>query len=429
MKTLMMAAAAAVVSAGAALAQSADTVIHAGTLMTRADEAPRSEVSILVRDGKIAEIRDGFVEADGAEIVDLSDRFVMPGLIDSHVHITSELGPTGRIDAVTLSDADWALRGAMHAQRTLEAGFTTVQDVGGRGVDAIFALRDSIARDELPGPRIRAAGQSLSVAGGHGDGRNGYNEVIAAALHDPSICNGADDCRRATREMIMRGADLIKITSTGGVLSNTAAGVNQQFFDDELDAIVDTANSMGRYVTAHAHGKDGIDAALEAGVASIEHGTYLDDESIRLFRENNAYLVPTVLAGATVAEYAEQVDWMTPPQVAKSKQVGPQMLDMLRRAHEGGVKIAFGTDTGVSKHGDNARELGLMVQAGMTPQETLVAATLNAADHLEMADEIGSLEPGKYADLIAVDGDPLSDVTILENVAFVMKGGEVYKSE
>jgi len=428
-RSILASIAAGLALSGAAAAQNADTVIHAGTLLARADQAPRSEASILIEDGRIVGVESGYVEIEGAEVIDLTDRYVLPGLIDSHVHLTSELGPTARIDAVSLSDADWALRGALHARRTLEAGFTTVQDVGGRGEDAIFALRDAIEKGAVAGPRIRASGQTVSVTGGHGDSRNGYNDDVAAVLHKNSICNGADDCRRAVRAQVLKGADLIKITATGGVLSNTAAGVEQQFFDDELRAIVETAETMGRKVTAHAHGKAGIDAALRAGVASIEHGTYLDDESIRLFRESGAYLVPTVLAGVTVAEYADSVDWMTPPQVAKAKQVGPQMLDMLGRAHDGGVKVAFGTDSGVSKHGDNAREFALMVQAGMTPQESIEAATLVAAEHLQMGDSIGSLEAGKHADLIAVEGDPLENVALLEDVRFVMKGGAVYKSE
>jgi len=222
---------------------------------------------------------------------------------------------------------------------------------------------------------------------------------------------------------------VIKITATGGVLSNTKAGTDQQFFTDELESIVTAANYMGRYVTAHAHGAAGINAALRAGVGSIEHGSYSNDESIRLFRETGAYLVPTVMAGDFVARMAEEADWMTDAQRMKSRQVGPVMLDMLSRAYEGGVKIAFGTDSGVSPHGDNAYELVLMRRAGMSERDILIAATLNAADHLEMADRIGSLEAGKHADLIAVDGDPLSDISVLREVAFVMKGGEIFKTE
>jgi len=242
------------------------------------------------------------------------------------------------------------------------------------------------------------------------------------------VCNGVGDCRRAVREQVRRGADHIKLTATAGVLSNTAAGLEQQFFEDELKAIMDTAHSMGRRVTAHAHGVQGINAALKAGVDSIEHGTYLDKESIRLFKRAGAYLVPTLLAGATVAEWAEDPNsFLTPPQRAKAAEVGPRMLDMARRAHEGGIKIAFGTDSGVSQHGDNAKEFALLVEAGLTPKEAIISATVSAADNMGKSEKVGSLTPGKYGDLVAVDGDPLSDITELEDVDFVMKGGVAYK--
>ncbi len=428
-KAVIAAAAAAIIAAPAAMGQddSETTIIHAGTLLAAPGGEPLKEQSIVITDDRIESIEDGFIEREGAEIINLSDEFVLPGLIDSHVHLTSQLGPDARLKTVEYSDADWTVQGALHGKRTLEAGFTTVQDVGARGEDAIFALREASERGELPLPRIRAAGSSLSVTGGHGDGRQGYNEDVAELLHDDSICDGADDCRRAVRDQIRKGADVIKITATGGVLSNTLAGLEQQFTGEEMEAIVGAAESMGRYVTAHAHGKNGIDAALEAGIASIEHGTYLDDESIALFKEHDAYLVPTVLAGDFVARMAEKVDWMTEPQRIKALQAGPQMLDMLRRVHEGGVKIAFGTDSGVSAHGDNAQEFVLMVEAGMTPEEAIVAATVNGADHVEMAEDIGTIEEGKYADIIAVDGDPLEDVEELLDVDFVMKSGEVYK--
>jgi imidazolonepropionase-like amidohydrolase len=413
----------------AAPAGAVDAIVHAGVLIAEPGAPPQRERSILIEAGRITDVREGYVTEDGAAVIDLSDAFVLPGLIDSHVHLTSELGPEERLQTVTFSDADYALQGARHARATLMAGFTTVQDLGGRGEDAIFALRDAIARGDVLGPRIRASGQTVAVSGGHGDPRNGWSEDVALVLARSSICDGADDCRRAVREQIRKGADLIKITATGGVLSNTATGVDQQFTDEELRAIVETAASMGRSVTAHAHGKGGIDAALRAGVASIEHGTYMDAETIALFKEHDAVLVPTVVAGVTVAELAETAEWMTPPQRAKSREVGPNMLDMLRRAHEGGVTIAFGTDSGVGPHGTNARELELMVEAGMTPAEALRAATVTAAEHLALADEIGRLAPGMAADLIAVPADPLADISVMRAVPFVMKGGEVVKNE
>lgn len=417
--------------AGPALAQDAEktTIIHAGTLLADATQAPLSEQSIIVKGNRIEAIEAGFVTRDGAELVDLSKAFVMAGMIDSHVHITSQLAPDARLKKVENSDADWALQGAKHGKRTLEAGFTTIQDLGASGSDAIFALQAASKRNELPLPRIRAAGYSVSVSGGHGDGRQGYNDDVAEVLHKDSICNGADDCRRAVREQIRKGADIIKITATGGVLSNTLAGFNQQFTNPEIEAIVDAARSMGRKVTAHAHGLDGINTSLASGVMSIEHGTYLDDESIALFKEKGAYLVPTVMAGDYVARTARTATWMTEPQRIKSLEAGPLMLDMLRKAHAGGVKIAFGTDSGVSVHGDNATELVLMVEAGMTPQQALTAATVNAADHIDMNDQIGSIEAGKLADIIAVSASPLENIEQMRDIGFVMKDGNIYKSE
>ncbi len=417
-------------AAGLALASagpaSAEVVlVHAGTLIDDAREAPKTQMTVRIEDGRITDVEPGYMTEPGAQLYDLTGFTVMAGLIDSHVHLTSELGPGARLAAVEKSDADFALDAVKYARRTLEAGFTTVQDVGARGDDAIYAVRDAIERGDILGPRIRTAGHTVAASGGHGDRRHGYNEDVAHTLLSSSICNGADDCRRAVREEIRRGADLIKITATGGVLSNTATGQGQQLLDDELEAIVEAAATMGRKVTAHAHGKSGIDAALRAGVRSIEHGTFLDAESIRLFKQNDAYLVPTVLAGVTVAEMAETADWMTPPQREKSRQVGPQMLAMLTRAHAGGVKIAFGTDSGVSAHGDNARELELMVEAGMTAQEALVAATINSADHMGVSDLAGRIAPTLSGDLVAVEGDPLDDISVLRAPHLVMARGKV----
>jgi imidazolonepropionase-like amidohydrolase len=328
-----------------------------------------------------------------------------------------------------MSDADDAIAAAGFARKTLLAGFTTVRDVGAGSGDAVFALRDGIARGDVVGPRIFASGATVSVTGGHGDGTQGYREEIAEVMRSSAVCDGPDECRHAVREQVRRGADHIKLTATGGVLSNTAAGLEQQFFTDELSAIVEASHKMGRKVTAHAHGVSGVNAALRAGVDSIEHGTYLDDESIKLFRKTGAYLVPTLLAGATVVEMAKDpTSHLLPPQRAKALQVGPLMHDMAARAKTGGVKVAFGTDSGVSRHGDNAREFALMVAAGFTPMEAIRSATLAAADHLGKSDLIGSIAPGKAADIIAVDQDPLADVDALLDVDFVMKEGVVYKN-
>lgn len=382
--------------------------------------------TLVLENGKVTKIVDGYVAEPGGRVVDLKDSFVLPGLIDSHVHLTHEQSPNSRLNAVTRGPADEAMVGAGFARKTLMAGFTTVADLGADN-KAIFALRDGIKRGDVPGPRIIAAGSAVSIHGGHAD-VNGYSEEVMHVLRPTSVCSGADDCRRATREQVWLGADIIKITATGGVLSNTAAGLSQQFSDDELKAIVDAAHRMGRKVTAHAHGLDGINSFLRAGGDSIEHGTYLDNDSIALFKKNGAYLIPTLMAGDFVYRIASGPNnFLTPNQTAKALEAGPKMLAMAKRAHEGGVKIAFGTDTGVSAHGDNAGEFALLVKAGLTPLEAIQTATVNAADHFSLSSEIGSLAPGKAADLIAVKGDPLSDVTALQHVTSVIKGGVVYR--
>ena len=423
MKRFGLVALAALALGGAAHAQ--DAVIQAGYLLAKPGEGYLRKQTITVKDGRIVSVEAGYKPGPkGVEVINLRDAYVLPGLIDSHVHITSENGPDQRIKEFEETTVDQAFDGAGFAYKTLMAGFTTVQDVGGSN-DAVFGLRDAIAKGMVPGPRMRAAGQAISVTGGHGD-VNGYSPEVMALFTGTNICNGADDCRRAVRQQIKEGADVIKITATGGVLSNTKAGLEQQFTDEELKAIVEAAHAMGRQVTAHAHGKGGVDAALRAGVDSIEHGTYTDDETIALFKEHNAILVPTVLAGATVTGWVNE-PWLPAPSRAKAAIIGPLMQDMLRRAHEGGVTVAFGTDTGVSRHGQNAEEFALMVGAGFTPEEAIRSATVVASKHVEMDADIGTIEAGKYADIIAVNGDPLKDVTELEDVDFVMKGGVVYK--
>jgi len=438
--TSLVAAAALLAATGVAAQSSAvtpvspgagTTFVHVGRLL--ADPATgvvQRDKTLVIEGNQVVEVRDGFVSGDGGEarIVDLRDSFVLPGLIDSHVHLTGQQNPNARLEGVTQSDSDQAMLGAGYARRTLMAGFTTVADLGATN-ESIFALRDAVRRGDVPGPRIIASGEAVSVHGGHGD-INGYREDIMHLFTGESICSGAEDCMRAVRLQVRSGADIIKITATGGVLSNTAAGLGQQFSDGELAAIVGAAHRMGRRVTAHAHGVDGINAFLRAGGDSIEHGTYLDDESIRLFRREGTWLVPTLLAGDFVARIASGPDnFFTPAQTAKALEAGPRMLDMVRRAHAGGVRIAFGTDSGVSAHGDNAQEFALLVRAGMTPLEAVQSATVGAAAHLRISQEAGRLAPGMPADLIAVTGDPLTDVTVLERVRFVMKGGVVYRAD
>jgi imidazolonepropionase-like amidohydrolase len=423
-----LALAGALSSAACAQNTAKETVfVQAGKLL--ADPATgkvETAKTLVLENGKVARIVDGYVTEPGGTVIDLKDSFVLPGLIDSHVHLTGQQGPNTRLNEVTQSPADEAMVGAGYARKTLMAGFTTVADLGADN-DAIFALRAGIKRGDVVGPRIIAAGSAVSIHGGHGD-VNGFSEEVMHVLRPTSVCSGADDCRRAVREQVWLGADIIKITATGGVLSNTSAGLAQQFSDDELKAIVDAAHRMGRKVTAHAHGVDGINSFLRAGGDSIEHGTYLDGDSIALFKKNGAYLVPTLMAGDFVYRIASGPNnFLTPAQTAKALEAGPKMVAMARRAHEGGVKIAFGTDTGVSAHGDNAGEFALLVKAGLSPLEAIQAATVNAADHFSLSAEIGSLAPGKSADLIAVKGDPLTDVTVLQHVTSVIKGGVVYK--
>ncbi|WP_312135419.1 amidohydrolase family protein [Brevundimonas sp. BH3] len=411
-------------SASAAAAQNV-SYIHAGRVL--ADPATgrvTERQTLVIEDGKVKEIRDGFV-GEGT-VVDLSNKFVLPGFIDSHVHLGGQQGDGDRATRFTSTSADAALRGAQYAKITLEAGFTTVADLGGNA-DAVVGLRNAVAQGRIVGPRILASAGTVTPHGGHGDA-NGVPESMVPLMRTTGVCSGPDDCRRAVRERVRSGADVIKITATGGVLSDTGAGLNQQFSNDELAAIVETAHFMGRRVTAHAHGTDGINSFLRAGGDSIEHGTFLDNEGIRLLKANGGYLVPTLLAGDFVAREAQRPGtFFTANQRKKSLEAGPLMLDMARRAHAAGVKIAFGTDNGVGPHGDNAREFVLLVQAGLTPIEAIRTATINAADHFGLQDEIGRITAGYNADIIAVDGDPLQDVSVLRDVKFVMREGNIYK--
>jgi imidazolonepropionase-like amidohydrolase len=312
-----------------------------------------------------------------------------------------------------------------YLERTLHAGFTTVRNLGA-DAELIGALQRATAKGLIAGPRIIYSGGAISATGGHGDS-HGYRTEILELDENVGICDGADDCRRAVRARVKQGAGVIKITATGGVLSNTAAGLNQQLTDEEMKSIVEAANSLGRKVAAHAHAADGINAALRAGVSSIDHGSYLDDESVKLFLENDAWLVPTLLAGISVRDELMVNDQIPPAIVDKINTVVPVVEASFKRALKGGVNIAFGTDSGVSKHGDNAREFEIMVDYGMSESQAIKTATLNAAELLGMRDQIGSIEEGKSADIIAVDKNPLEDISELKNITFVMKSGVIYK--
>lgn len=383
----------------------------------------------MIRDGRVSEVRDGFVDVPGSQrVIDQRARFVLPGLIDSHVHLVSDTGgQMSQLEDVQLEDAELAFNALVNAHKTLRAGFTTVRNLGDEhGVT--LALRDAIRAGKVMGPNIVDAGRSMSTTSGHMDSALGYREAFRDTLHaQENLCDSAESCRRAVRVQVGRGVDVIKIATTGGVNSQVGAGLGKQMFDDEARAVVETAHLYGKKVAVHAHGADGIKVALAAGADSIEHGTMLDDESIALFLKSGAYYVPTL---STVNGYIERLannpQAYSPEVRAKVEWRIKVTGESLRKAVPKGVKIAFGTDAGVSKHGRNADEFELMVKHGMTPATALQAATVNAADLLGLQD-VGTLEPGKRADLIAVDGDPLADVTVLKRVAFVMKDGVEFR--
>lgn len=407
-------------------------IIHAGNLLSVPGEKPFQQQTIIIENNIISSVKSGYSTAkelgyEGATVIDLKDKFVLPGFIDMHTHITGQRDPNAnRHEWTTLYDEDFAFRAIPYLKRTLDAGFTTVRNVGAAYTN-ITAIKRAISQNIIDGPRIIASTGSVSASGGHGDFHGYRTEILNAFDKSVGICDGADDCRRAVRELVKQGAEVIKITATGGVLSNTSAGVGQQLTDDEMKAIVETANSLGRKVAAHAHAAGGINAALRAGVHSIEHGSYLDDESVKLFLDKDAYLVPTLLAGVWLSEEIKTNKNIPPAIAAKIIQVVPVVEASFKRALKGNVKIAFGTDSGVSDHGQNAREFELMVKYGMKEDHAIKTATLNAADLLGMQDKLGSIEKGKYADIIAVTGDPLKNISILKNIDFVMKAGSVYK--
>jgi imidazolonepropionase-like amidohydrolase len=403
-------------------------VIHAGTLLATPGEKPLKQQTVVIEDGRISQVISGYQPAlqfgADAELIDLRDSFVMPGLMDMHVHLQEELGPKNDSQNLRWSNELVQMYSIRNAMRTLQAGFTTLRDVGSSSQE-MYAVRDAINKGWIDGPRIIAAG-GVGITGGHAD-VSGFKPEFMELLTEKSICDGPYDCRRATRYEIKYGADLIKITSTGGVLTDRATGTGQQMEMDELREVVLAAKSMGRKVASHAHQEDGIVAALEAGVSSIEHGTYTGKRAIKLFKQTNAYLVPTLLAGKTVADMAMNTDILTEAQAAKAIQVGHDMQGNFAKAYKAGVRVAYGTDSGVSRHGINAEEAVLMHQAGMSEMAILIAATINAADLISMSDSLGTIETGKHADIIATDGSPLENIEELLDVDFVMKGGKVFK--
>lgn len=405
------------------------TVIHAGRLVDGASDTVRTQVTVTVQGDRILAVTDGYVAAaPGDEVIDLRNATLLPGLMDMHVHLSSQQsGASGYAERFYLNPADVALRATTYARRTLAAGFTTVRDCGA-GEKLNLALRDAIAKGWIDGPRIIAAG-SVTTTGGHGDGTNGLASELQLLL-EPKMAigtaNGPDEMRRVVRQRYKDGADFIKIAATGGVLSLAKSGDAPLFTEEELATVVATARDYGMTVAAHAHGTEGMLRAVRAGVHSIEHGTHMTDEVMAAMRERGTWYVPTISAGRFVAEKAK-VDGYFPEVVRpKAAAIGPQIQQTFAKAYKAGVRIAFGTDQGVAPHGDNGLEFVYMVEAGMPPMEAIRAATIESARLLGMEDRIGSVEPGKLADLVAVEGDPIADIRQMTRVAFVMKGGRVY---
>jgi imidazolonepropionase-like amidohydrolase len=428
MLSRLFVAAALASSASAAIA--APTYIHAGRLIAIPGKAVSGPSTIIVDNGRILEVRAGHVPAPaGTTAIDLGDRTILPGLIDSHVHLVSDRGGEQALLADVRDDNPLhAYEAQLNGMKTVRAGFTTVRNLGDdKGVT--MGLREAIKRGWVEGPRIVDAAQSISTTGGHMDGRGSLNDELVAHLPSPeNLCDSVESCRRVVRRQIDRGADVIKFATTGGV--NSGTGLATRIFDDEAKTLVETAHAYGRKVAVHAHGADGIKLALRAGADSIEHGTVMDEEILKLFRQSGAYYVPTL---STVNGYIERLAKDPNAYTGAVKQQIEWRIGItgqsLQKAYPAGVKIAFGTDAGVSKHGRNADEFELLVKFGMPPAEAVKAATVNAADLLGLSSEIGTIEPGKSADIIAVTGDPLTDVTVLKNVSFVMARGDVVKNE
>lgn len=408
----------------------ADTLIHAGRLIDGESDTAMTEMTVRVHGSDIKAVESGYSAAgSGDTVIDLRDHTVMPGLMDMHVHLTGEYSRNSRLNRFITSEADYAFDAARNASRTLLAGFTVVRNLGD-SFNVTVALRDAIDDGDVPGPRIFSSAKSLATTGGHADPTNGWASHL---MGDPGpalgVINGPDDARKAVRQRYKDGADWIKITATGGVLSVAKSGQNPQFTDEELKAVIDTASDYGLRVAAHAHGTEGMKRAVIAGVASIEHGTFMDEEVMRLMKKNGTYYVPTILAGNWVGEKAK-IDGFFPELVRpKAAAIGPVIEKTFAAAYKAGVPIVFGTDTGVSPHGDNAQEFALMVEGGMAPMEAIQSATSVAAKFLAIDDTHGFLAANKQADIVAVPGNPLDDITAMERVNFVMKAGDIVRND
>jgi imidazolonepropionase-like amidohydrolase len=418
-----------VICLSAFMSKAQKTFIWCGTLIDGISNGPKKNMTIVVEKNKIVSIENGFSKASGNDkTIDLKTKTVTPGWIDCHVHMEGETSPDGYLSRFTLNPSDIAFNCVPIAERTLMAGFTTVRDLGGSGVN--ISLRNAVNKGQIKGPRIYTAGKAIGTTGGHADPTNGYRKDL---MGDPGpedgVVNSEEDGRKAVRQRYKDGADLIKITATGGVLSLAKNGQNPQFTEEEIRSIVETAKDYGFRVAAHAHGAEGMKRAIRAGVNSIEHGTLMDDEAIELFKKYGTWYVPTITAGRSVTDSAQIPGYYPDVVTKKALEIGPQLITTFTKAYKAGIKIAFGTDAGVFKHGQNWKEFVYMIQAGMTPMDAIKAATVNAADLLGMKDQLGSIEVGKFADIVAVDGDPLKDSQTFGKIIFVMKDGVVYKQQ
>ena len=405
------------------------TILHCGKLVDVTKGEILSAWSVIIDGNKITAVESGYKSpVSGDKVIDLKNKTVMPGLMDMHVHLEDETSPTQYVDRFTQNPADYAFKSVVFAERTLMIGFTTVRDLGGSGVNV--SLRNAINKKLIKGPRVYTAGKAIASTGGHGDPTNSYRKDL---MGDPGpvagVANGADECMQAVRQRYKDGSDLIKITASGGVLSVAKSGENPQFTETEIKAIVETAKDYGFKVAAHCHGAEAMKRAVRAGVNSIEHGTYMDDEVMALMKQHGTYYVPTIIAGKSVGDSAKKPGYYPELVVPKALAIGPKIQSTFAKAYKTGVKIAFGTDAGVYAHGKNWLEFVYMTEAGMPAMEAIQAATVSAADLLGVSDILGSITTGKLADIIAVDGDPVKDIQSMGKVKFVMKDGVVYKNE
>jgi imidazolonepropionase-like amidohydrolase len=405
------------------------TILYCGRLIDVKARKTLEGVSVVIEGNKITDVRNGYVQAGaGDKVIDLKNSTVLPGLMDMHVHLEGETRKGAVADRFIQNPQDIAFESVKYANVTLMAGFTTVRDLGGSGVN--ISLRNAINKGALTGPRIYTAGKSIATTGGHADPTNGYRKNL---MGDPGpvdgVINGPDEARKAVRQRYKDGSDLIKITATAGVLSQAKDASGAQFTDEELKALIETAKDYGFTVAAHAHGAEGMKRAIRAGVTSIEHGTFMDDEAIELFKKYGTWYVPTIIAGKSTADSAKIPGYYSDLVTPKALAVGPRIQQTFAKAYKAGVKIAFGTDAGVFMHGKNGKEFAYMVEAGMPAMEAIRAATLSASELLGVTDILGSIEKGKLADIVAVPGDPLKDIGLMEKINFVMKNGVIFRNE